>query len=153
MGDLSPHFSLIEMTKSQTAARRGIDNRPGPAEIERLKLLCTHVLEPVRTHFGRPVTINSGYRGPQLNRAVGGSSTSQHCKGEAADIEIPGVPNGEIAQWIRDNLTFDQLILEAYVKGQPSSGWVHVSYKADGCRADCLTWPGPKVGYLKGLIV
>lgn len=149
---LSPHFSLAEMTKSQTASRKGIPNDPGPAEIVALKMLCEKVLEPVRSHFGKPLFVNSGYRSPRVNRSVGGSGTSQHCKGEAADIEIPGVANGAIAAWIRDNLAYDQLILEAYTAGQPSSGWVHVSYRPDGvCRKDCLTWPGPKIGYLQGL--
>ena len=148
---LSAHFSLDELTKSQTAIRKGIANDPGPTEVAALRLLCEKVLEPVRRHFGKPVYINSGYRSPRLNRSVGGSSTSQHCKGEAADIEIPGVANGAIATWIRDNLVYDQLILEAYSAGQPSSGWVHVSFRAGPCRRDCLTWPGPTIGYLPGL--
>jgi hypothetical protein len=153
MGDLTPYFSLAELTKSQVALRKGIANAPGPAEIARLRALCVHVLEPVRAQFGRPVTISSGYRSPRLNRAIGGAPASQHCRGEAADIEIAGVANGDLAHWIRDHLSFDQLILEAYTPGQPASGWVHVSYRAEGCRAECLTWPGPAVGYLAGLQV
>jgi len=153
MADLSPHFSLVELTKSQVAARRGIDNTPDAAAVARLRLLCTQVLEPVRAHFGRPVTIGSGYRSARLNRAIGGAAGSQHCRGEAADIEIAGVPNGDIALWISRALTFDQLILEAYQPGVPASGWVHVSYRAQGCRGECLTWPGPAVGYLKGLML
>jgi hypothetical protein len=153
MGDLSPHVSLAEMTKSQVAARRGIDNTPDAAAVQRLRLLCLNVLEPVRAHFARPLTISSGFRSARLNRAIGGAAGSQHCRGEAADIEIAGVPNGEIAEWIRDTLSFDQLILEAYTPGMPASGWVHVSYRAQGCRGDCLTWPGPAVGYLKGLVL
>lgn len=153
MGDLSPHFSLAELTKSQTAIRKGIPNVPGPAAVVRLRALCGAVLEPVRAHFGRPLIVGSGYRSPRLNRAIGGAAGSQHCRGEAADIEIAGVPNGDIAAWIRDHLAFDQLILEAYTPGEPASGWVHVSYRAQGCRAECLTWPGPAVGYLRGLVL
>lgn len=125
---LSEHFSLSEFTKSQTAERRGIINHPEIDHIANMKELCENILEPVREEFGVTV-INSGYRSKQLNEAIGGSSTSQHCKGEAADIEVPGVSNLEIAQWIVDNdLPFDQLILEFYTEGEPSSGWVHVSY-------------------------
>jgi len=96
-------------------------------------------VEKVRAHFGKPVHINSGYRGPALNKAVGGASSSQHCKGEAVDMEIPGVPNGDLAIWVRDNLDFDQLILECYKPGVPTSGWVHCSYKDTGNRKDVLT--------------
>ena len=135
MGDLTPHFSLTEMTKSQTAIRKGIRNNPSPQAVARLHRLCVQVLEPVRVHFGRPVVVNSGYRSVELNRAVGGSATSQHCKGEAADIEVIGVRNGDVAIWIRDNLKFDQLILEAYDRRNPSSGWVHVSLREpETCR-------------------
>lgn len=137
---LSPHFTLAEATKSQTAARKGIDNTPDAEAIERMKALCEKVLEPVRAHFGRPVIVNSFFRSLELNRAIGSKDDSQHTKGEAADIEVPGVDNAEVATWIRDNLEFDQLILEFYEPGDPSSGWVHVSYKEYGaCRAECLT--------------
>ena len=96
------------------------------------------MLEPVREHFG-PVHINSGFRCPDLNKAVGGTSTSQHCLGQAADIEVAGVANGDLAAWIAANLDFDQVILECYRKGQPNSGWVHVSYKDSGNRKATLT--------------
>ena len=128
---LSKNFTLQEFTKSQTALRMGIDNTPEGEHLEAAKALFENVVQPVREHFG-PTVINSGYRGPALNEAVGGSSKSQHCKGEAADIECPGVPNADIAQWIVDNLDFDQVILEFYTPGIPDSGWVHVSYRADG---------------------
>jgi hypothetical protein len=131
MGDamqLSANFVLDEFLKSQQGTRLGLDNTPSPAVITALKTLCERVLEPVRKHFGRPMAINSGYRSPAVNKAVGGAADSQHVRGEAADIEIPGLANGDIAIWIRDNLAFDQLILEAYRPGQPSSGWVHVSF-------------------------
>ena len=128
---LSKNFTLQEFTKSQTALRMGIDNTPEGEHLEAAKALFENVVQPVRENFG-PTVINSGYRGPALNEAVGGSSKSQHCKGEAADIECPGVPNADIAQWIVDNLDFDQVILEFYTPGIPDSGWVHVSYRADG---------------------
>ena len=116
------------MTKSQTALRRGIDNEPGDEEEANLQQLCEQVLQKVRDHFGKPVTVNSGYRSPELNKAIGGSTTSDHCKGMAADIEIPGVSNYELADWIKENCEFRQLILEFYTPGVPDSGWVHVSY-------------------------
>ena len=128
---LSENFSLAEFTKSQTAERKGIDNTPEGEHLEAAKALFENVVQPVRDHFG-PTVINSGYRSPALNEAVGGSSRSQHCKGQAADIEVPGTPNAELAEWIVDNVDFDQVILEFYTPGIPDSGWVHVSYKADG---------------------
>lgn len=129
---LSNNFSLSEMLKSQTAARKGIDNKPkDPAIIEKLQVLCEKVLQPIRDHYSMPVIINSGYRSPELNKAIGSSSKSQHTKGEAVDIEIPGISNKELAEWIEDNLEFDQCILEFYNGIDPSSGWVHVSYKDD----------------------
>ena len=127
--NLSPHFTLEEMIKSQSGDRAGIDNLPPPACREALRALCLHVLEPIRERFG-PVIITSGYRGPELNRIVGSSSSSQHPKGEAADIEVPGMANADLARWIEKHLEYDQLILECYKPGIPSSGWVHVSYKA-----------------------
>ena len=128
---LSANFTLQEFTKSQTALRLGIDNTPEGEHLEAAKALFANVVQPVRDNFG-PTVINSGYRSPALNEAVGGSSKSQHCKGEAVDLECPGVPNAEVAQWIVDNLDFDQVILEFYTPGVPDSGWVHVSYRADG---------------------
>ena len=136
---LSPHFTLAEMTASDTARRIGDPNRPGPSEIRALKLLCERVLEPVRAHFGKPVRVNSGFRALRVNRAVGSSDTSQHPRGEAADLEIDGVSNARVARWIRDNLVFDQLILEAHRKGVPNSGWVHVAFRAGRARKSVLT--------------
>ena len=124
---LSKNFSLAEFTKSQTAERKGIDNTPKRRTHGCSSELFENVVQKVRDHFG-PTVLNSGYRGPELNEAVGGSSKSQHCKGQAADIEVPGVPNYELAKWIEDNCDFDQLILEFYTSGIPDSGWVHVSY-------------------------
>ena len=131
MVTLSKNFTLQEYIKSQTAVRQGIDNTPSEEHLESAKKLFEMVVQPVRDHFGVTV-INSGYRGPALNAAVGGSATSQHCRGEAVDIECPGTPNYDVALWIEQNLDFDQLLLEFYTPGIPDSGWVHVSYKADG---------------------
>ena len=128
---LSKNFSLIEMSKSQTAERKGIPNDPSPDHIENLKLLCERVLQPVRDHFNHIVSISSGYRSPELCIAIGSSLESQHAKGQAADFEIFGTPNNEIANWIRNNLIFDQLILEYWNSDEPNSGWVHVSYDPD----------------------
>ena len=125
---LTENFSLSELTKSQTAERKGIDNTPSPEHQENLKLLCTAVLQPVRDHFSRVVTISSGYRSPELCTAIGSKITSQHARGEAADFEIFGVSNKELADWINENLDYDQLILEYWKKEDPNSGWVHCSY-------------------------
>jgi len=136
---LSEHFSLQEMTKSQTGERKGIENTPGPKEIENLKQLCENVLEKIRINFGRPVVVNSGYRGPKLNKAIGGARNSQHLTGQAADIEIPGMDNKILFCWIKNNLNFDQLILEYYKPGIPDSGWVHVSWNNKGNRKQAIT--------------
>ena len=145
---LSPHFTLSEMTASQTAARRGIDNTPGDSEIAALRSLCIEVLEPVRKHFDRPVIISSGYRSPTLNRAIGGSSSSQHCKGEAADFTVPGVSVLDLAQWMHRNLNYDQLIYEF-------GSWVHVSYRAGRLRNQELSAKrvGGRTKYLPGIVV
>lgn len=149
---LSPHFTLGELIRSNTAERKGIDNRPPPELSDKLRRLCVEILEPVREHFGTPFRPNSGYRSPELNKAIGGSPTSQHCKAEAVDIEIAGVSNYELARWISENLVFDQLILECYRRGEPSSGWVHVSLKpdTDSNRAQLLTYSERQ--YFPGLI-
>lgn len=128
---LSENFSLSEFTKSQTASRKGIDNTPEDKHLDAAKALFENVAQPIRDHFG-PTIITSGYRSPELNAEIGGSATSQHSKGEAVDLEVLGVPTAEVAQWISDNLVYDQLILEFYVPEETNSGWVHVSYKAEG---------------------
>ena len=145
---LSKNFSLQEMTKSQTALRRGIDNTPTPDKIEPLTRLCEKVLQPVRDHFDRPVTITSGYRSPELCMAIGSKPTSQHTKGQAADFEVPGVSNMEVAQWIAENCEFDQLILECYTGG--NTGWIHCSYVHEP-RKELLTYDRTN-GYRKGLL-
>lgn len=151
---LSENFTLDEMLKSQTAIRKGIPNLPHDSEVvENLGNLCTTILQKVRNQFG-PTAVNSGYRSPELNAAIGGSSKSQHSKGEAADIEVPSVSNYDVAVWIRDNCEFDQLILEGYQSGVPSSGWVHVSLRNGDNRKEVLTatFQGGKAHYQRGLI-
>jgi zinc D-Ala-D-Ala carboxypeptidase len=128
---LSDNFSLNEFTKSDTAVRKGIDNTPNDVHLENMKALCENVLQKVRSHFGKSVRITSGYRSPELCEAIGSSSKSQHAKGQAADFEITGIDNKDLAIWIRDNVDFDQLILEFYTEGDPNSGWVHCSYSDD----------------------
>ena len=150
---LSKNFTLQEYTKSQTAERKGIDNTPGTIHMERAKQLFENVVQKVRDNFG-PTIINSGYRSGDLNYAIGGSNTSQHCKGEAVDIECPGVANYDVAKYIEENLDFDQLILEFYTPGIPDSGWVHVSYKTEDNRKSVLTAmkENGKTVYKPGLI-
>ena len=135
---LSNNFSLSELTKSQTATRKGINNEPSTAHVENLIHLAETVLQPVRDHFGKPVMISSGYRSPALCEAIGSSTKSQHARGEAADFEIGGVDNKELATWISKNTTFDQLILEFYNEGDPNSGWVHCSAVTEEPRKQVL---------------
>jgi len=118
--NLSRNFSLQELIKSDTAIRKGIDNNPNSDQIEKLKLLCENILQPVRDHFGR-VKITSGYRSPELCQAIGSSVNSQHAKAEAADFECVGVDNAELADWINRELSYDQLIVEYYTPGEPNS--------------------------------
>jgi zinc D-Ala-D-Ala carboxypeptidase len=136
---LSSNFSLAEMTKSDTALRLDMENTPGDEEISNMTALCDNVLQKVRDHYGMGVKVNSGFRHPDVNAAVGGSKTSDHCKGMAADIEIPGIANADLAQWIVDNCEFRQVILEFYTPGIPDSGWVHVSYNPDDNKKQVLT--------------
>jgi len=97
---LTANFSLAEMIKSETALRKGLDNTPGEVEIENLRVLCEQVLQPIRDAYGKGIKVNSGFRHPDVNAAVGGSRTSDHCRGQAADIEIPGVANADLAAYI-----------------------------------------------------
>tara|TARA_R100000734_G_C3253374_1_gene54211 strand:+ start:192 stop:656 length:465 start_codon:yes stop_codon:yes gene_type:complete len=128
---LSENFTLSEMTKSQTAIRKNIDNTPTDEHIENLKYVADNLLQPIRDHFGKPVTVSSGYRSVDLCEAIGSSSRSQHAKGEAADFEIGGIDNKELGLWIQDNIEYDQLILEFYNDGDPNSGWIHCSMVKD----------------------
>ena len=154
MTQLTKNFSLAEMVKSETALRHDMDNTPGPEETNNLLNLCANVLQPVRDHYGKGVKVNSGFRHPEVNAKVGGSKTSDHCRGMAADIEIPGVPNADLATYIRDHLQFTQLILEFYTPGIPDSGWVHVSYDGENLKKQVMTATKKdgKTVYLPGLV-
>lgn len=148
---LSANFQLSELTFSQTAEQLGIHNEPNPEQIEKLQKLVVHVLQPLRDYFLRPVHISSGFRSAPLNRAIGGALTSQHMRGEAADIKIAGIGNDLIWQYIRDNLEFDQVILERCRADNPYSGWVHVSYREGNNRGEDLSYT-PATGYVEGLV-
>ena len=139
---LSGHFSLSELTKSQTAERKGISNKPTLEHIENLTELCNNILEPTRRNFGKPIVITSGYRSEELCEAIGSKTTSQHAKGEAADFEMFGLDNKSLAKYIKNNLIFDQLILEFYNQDDPSSGWVHCSYSKEENRKEALFYNG-----------
>ena len=149
---LSSNFTLSELCKSETAARKGIDNTPPEDVINNLTCLCDMVLQKVRNKLG-VVMVTSGYRSPELNKAIGGSVTSDHCKGLAADFEVVGFDNKELALWIKDNLVFKQLILEFYEEGQPNSGWVHCSFEDGNNKSEVLraVKDGKKTVYLQGL--
>ena len=136
--NLTENFSLNELTKSQTAERKGINNTPSTEHQENLKRLCESILQRVRDHFERVVSISSGYHSEELCLAIGSKTTSQHAKGEAADFEIYGISNKELADWINENLTYDQLILEYWKESDPNSGWVHCSFSLNGNRKQYL---------------
>ena len=148
---LTNNFTLAELCKSQTALRKNIDNLPkDPDVVAKMQTLAEKILQPIRDKFG-PTVINSGYRCKKLNTAIGGSKKSQHCFGEAADVEVPTLSNRDLAEWIRNTLDFDQLILEFYNGKDPRSGWVHVSYKdSENNRKQVLTIN--KQGTFQGLI-
>ena len=152
--NLTTNFSLHELTKSEIALRLGLDNTPNETEIAALKMLAEKVLQPVRDHFGKGVKVNSGFRSIAVNQATGGSKSSDHVRGQAADIEIPSVPNAELAQWIMDNLEYTQLILEFYTPGIPDSGWVHVSFDSANLKKQELTAMkvAGKTQYVPGLM-
>ena len=146
--NLTPHFTLAELTRSSAALRRGIDNAATPAVTAALTALCLHVLEPVRAQFG-PVAITSGYRSPAVNKAIGGARGSQHMLGEAADFTVPGVRNLDVCQWIMRHLNYDQLIYEF-----GEAGWVHASWRDGVLRNQELTARrlSGRVQYLPGLV-
>ena len=131
---LSTHLDLSEVTRSESAKRNGISNMPTEQHIANFKLLAEKVFEPIRLHFNCPIHISSAYRSEALNKAVGGSSTSQHCTGEAIDVDMDGstsgVTNKMVFDYIKDNLSFDQLIYEFGDSKNPD--WVHVSYESTG---------------------
>lgn len=131
---LSKHLSLAEVTRSDSAKRKGISNQPTAQHLENFKKLAEKVFEPIREHFKVPIHISSGYRSKELNAAIGGSLTSQHCSGEAIDIDMDGsasgVSNADVFNYIKNNLEFDQLIWEFGTDKNPD--WVHVSYETSG---------------------
>jgi zinc D-Ala-D-Ala carboxypeptidase len=136
---LSKNLSLAEMVLSESAKIKHINNQPTVAQIENMKLLATNIFQPVRDHFKVPIHVSSGFRCVALNKAIGGSATSQHCDGEAMDIDMEhtSVKNSEIFQFIKDNLNFDQLIWEFGTTASPD--WVHVSFASDrGQRKEVL---------------
>ena len=139
---LSKHFKLEEFEKSSTAIRHGLENKAGSGEIKNLTDLCYAVLEPVRAKFEKPIIITSGYRTEALCEILKSSKSSQHTKGEAADFELAGISNLQVALWIQNNCDFDQLILEFWKEGEPNSGWVHCSYKEGSNRKQVLTYSG-----------
>lgn len=129
---LSKNLALAEVTRSETAKRKGISNMPTPEHIENFKKLAENVFQPIREHFGVPIHLSSGYRSAALNKAVGGSSSSQHCTGEAIDIDMDGtsITNKQVFDFIRQNVNFDQMIWEFGTDANPD--WVHVSYESTG---------------------
>jgi hypothetical protein len=136
--NLSENFTLQELIYSDTAIRRGIDNKPNDEQIENLKIVCENILEPIREYFKAPVVVSSGYRSAAVCEAVGSSSKSQHTKGQAADFEIFGIPNKEVSDWIVNNIDYDQCILEFWNEKEPNSGWVHCSFNNAGNRKQYL---------------
>lgn len=127
---LSEHLDLSEVTRSNEAKRKGISNMPTPEHIENFKKLAENIFEPIRKHFGVPIFVSSGYRSKELNKAIGGASSSQHLLGEAVDIDMDGTSNGVtnkmVFDYIKENLNFDQLINEF------NYSWVHVSFSSKG---------------------
>lgn len=148
---LSRNFSLLEFTRSQKADELGIDNIPNHVHIVALQAWCDNIGEPIRAHFNLPVKVLSGFRSEELNKAVGGSPTSQHTKGEAVDIEVPGIRNDVLWKFIVDHLDYDQVIAEQIKAYDGSAGWIHVSYRRVGKqRNEALSFLG-KGKYVTGL--
>ena len=129
---LSKNLSLAEMIISSEAKRKGIKNMPSESIVSNMKKLAINVFQPIREHFNSPIHISSGFRSIELNKSIGGSSSSQHCSGEAMDIDMDGttISNAKVFKWIKDNLVFDQLIWEFGTDANPD--WVHVSYESSG---------------------
>ena len=133
---LSEHLDLSEVIRSESAKRKGISNMPTAEHIANFKLLAENIFEPIRNHFRVPIIISSGYRSKELNADIGGSASSQHCTGEAIDIDMDGttggVSNKKVFDYIKGNLDFDQLIWEFGTADNPD--WVHVSYETTGAQ-------------------
>lgn len=135
---LSKNLSLAEVVRSESAKRRGINNLPTAEHLENLKDLALNVFQPIRDHFKVPIHISSGYRSRILNNAVNGAAKSQHCSGQAIDIDVDGtsITNKQVFDYIKENLDFDQLIFEFGTDKNPD--WVHVSYSKDNNRKQVL---------------
>lgn len=150
---ITKNFTLSELTYSDTALKYGLSNIPSDAEYNNMKALCENVLQPLRDALNKPIKVNSCFRSSQVNAKVGGAKSSQHLCGKAADIEIIGMNNYDLACYIRDNFNFDQLILEfaTNLKNDPNDGWVHVSWNGSSNRKQCLTINklGTKLGLVK----
>ena len=128
---ISKNITFKEATRSNTAIKKGIDNNPNETQLKAMVIVATMIFEPVRNHFAKQIRINSFFRSVELNKKIGGSKTSQHCEGEAIDIDgLEGLTNAEIFHYIKDNLNFDQLIWEFGNDEQPD--WVHASYNSNG---------------------
>lgn len=147
---ITKNFTLSELTHSDTALKYGLSNIPSNAEYMNMKALCENVLQPLRNALNKPIKVNSCFRSSQVNAKVGGAKSSQHLLGMAADIEIMGMDNYDLACYIRDNFKFDQLILE-FANGGGNNGWVHVSWNGSKNRNQCLTIDnrGTKLGLIK----
>jgi zinc D-Ala-D-Ala carboxypeptidase len=146
---LSPHFTLHELCRSETAVSCGVQNDPDAQQISALTLLSHHILEPLRASFKIPFTPTSAFRSLALNRLLGSRDSSQHIRGEAADLKLAGIATYDLANWISENLVFDQLILECVTTGEPTSGWVHCSFSENCARGERLTYREGQ--YFKGL--
>jgi hypothetical protein len=136
--NLSEHFTIKELTYSDTAIRLGIDNSATEEVLINLQNVVQFILEPLRNYFDKPIKINSGYRSVELCKAIGSKPTSQHTLGEAVDFEIIGIPNQVASEWLVKNLDFDQCILEYWNPDIYNSGWIHCSYKPAGNRKQYL---------------
>ena len=128
---ISPNITYAEAIHSQTAKRKGIDNTPNPTQVENMKVLAEKIFEPLRSWVGGPIKVNSFFRSPELNEKIGGSKTSQHCKGQAIDIDdvYKYKTNAEMYHWVKENLNFDQMIWEFGTDMNPN--WVHISYVSE----------------------
>jgi zinc D-Ala-D-Ala carboxypeptidase len=137
---LSEHLDLVEVTRSDSAKRKGISNMPTPEHIENFKKLAENIFEPIRKHFGKPIYISSGYRSKELNALIGGVKTSDHCFGMAIDLDqqghSSGITNKQVFDFIKSNLKFKQLIWEGGSKQEPD--WVHVSYDEKNLKNEVL---------------
>ena len=141
--NLTKNFSLIELTSSETAVRKGIDNTPSQEVVNNLKYLCENVMQPLRDWYGKPINITSGYRSPKLNKAIGGSTTSDHCLGCAIDFTLPKEDYKEVFEYIKANLPHDQIINEFNFQ------WIHVSFRSSGNRKQSLAAYKNAIGQTK----